>query len=147
GPGKIAAALALHFDRVTAVDPSQPMLDVAHELWSDQRNIEWICATAEAFELSGPYDLVTAGASIHWMNPAVIFPKLARNLKPGGAAEIIVGAFPKAPPWQSAWPGFVARWSERLGEEYRPENWRASYAMHEPWIDTDLKRSFVHPFA
>ena len=35
-------------------------------------NIRWIVADAEAAPLAGEYDLVTAGASIHWMRPAVL---------------------------------------------------------------------------
>ena len=147
GPGKIAGVLAPKFDRLTAVDPSQAMLDVARDLWSERQNIDWVCATAETAEISGPYDLVTAGASIHWMNPALIFPKLALHLAPNGAIAIIVGDFPKDPPWQNAWVDFVARWTERVGDKYQPENWRTSYALHEAWIEVDMKQTFVHPFS
>jgi hypothetical protein len=68
-------------------------------------------------------------------------------LKRDGAVAIIVGDFPKDPSWQAAWPGFVARWTERLGDKYQPENWRASYAAHETWMDLRVRQTFVHPFS
>ncbi len=62
GPGKIAHGLAARFDVVDAVDPSAAMIAIARERPSA---IRWIQATSEDAKLAGPYDLVTAGASIH----------------------------------------------------------------------------------
>ncbi|MFZ1990729.1 MAG: class I SAM-dependent methyltransferase [Alphaproteobacteria bacterium] len=144
GNGKIAGALASKFRHVTAVDPSRPMLHVARELWQDRHNIDWVCSTAEDAPLSGPYDLVTAGASMHWMNPAVLFPKLAQHLSRNGLIAIIVGDFPMEPPWQEAWTSFVSRITERMGGKYDPKGWLANYETHEPWIDIELRQTFVH---
>jgi trans-aconitate methyltransferase len=82
GPGKIALELAKHFATVEALDPAAPMIAVGRE--SDMSNIIWICSGAEEGIGGGPYDLVTAGASLHWMQHDIVFPKLAATLSPGG---------------------------------------------------------------
>ncbi|HXZ68841.1 MAG TPA: class I SAM-dependent methyltransferase [Alphaproteobacteria bacterium] len=147
GPGKIAGALAAKFEVVTAVDPSRPMLDMARDLWRNQDNIEWTCASAEQAHLTREYDLVTAGASIHWVDPAIVFPKLAQHMSDNATIAIVNGDFPKDPPWQSAWTAFVARTAARMGDKYDPENWRATYGAYEAWIDVELKQSFVRGFS
>ena len=76
GPGKIALALAKHFETVEALDPAGPMIAMGQEQSREVRNIDWICAGAEEGIGDGPYDLVTAGASLHWMKHEVVFPKL-----------------------------------------------------------------------
>ncbi|MEE9255157.1 MAG: class I SAM-dependent methyltransferase, partial [Pseudomonadales bacterium] len=92
GPGKIARVLADRFARVDAVDPSLPMLEVARELDRDRPlNINWIHARGETAPFEPPYDLITAGASIHWMDHAVVFPRLAAAIADGGFMAVMDG--------------------------------------------------------
>ena len=77
------------FEAVDAVDPSQPMLDVARE--SGVPNVRWICSTTEHAPLEDSYDLVTAGTSIHWMDPAVVFPRLRKLLDGRGFVAVLNG--------------------------------------------------------
>ena len=78
-------------------------------------NIHWINASAENVELREPLDLIIAGASIHWMNPARVFPKLAGVLTPDGTMAIVVGDGPAEAPWIDAWRTTMADWVDRLG--------------------------------
>jgi SAM-dependent methyltransferase len=144
GNGKIAGALADEFDEVTAVDPSPSMLGEARRLWRGHRNISWTCDAGETVPLAGPYDLVTAGASIHWMKPNIVFPRLAGTLAPAGRIAIIVGDFPHDPPWQTAWADFVERWTVRLGDAYAPERWHTGYEAHESWMSIEFREPFLH---
>ena len=66
GTGKLSIPLARHFARVDAVDPSRAML--AALATGAPANLSWTCCDAEDFTLEGAYDLVTAGASVHWMD-------------------------------------------------------------------------------
>ena len=68
GPGKIARTLVDHVDGVDAVDFSQEMIRVGKSLINgDHPNLQWISGRVEEVRLYPPYDMVTAGASIHWM--------------------------------------------------------------------------------
>jgi SAM-dependent methyltransferase len=78
GPGKIAGDLAGRFDEVTALDPSGPMIALGRDLHAGRHpNIRWVHARVEDASLDDAYDLVTAGASIHWMTRETLFPRLA----------------------------------------------------------------------
>src|SRR6185312_6321948 len=79
GPGKVARVLADHFAEVVALDRSAAMLSVGRaEDAGRHPNIRWVEARAEDYGDEAGFDLVVAGASIHWFDPAVLFPKLAR---------------------------------------------------------------------
>lgn len=69
GDGALARPLAARVDRVDAVDISAAMLAAGARLPGGGRpNLRWILAAAETAEMAGPYALVTAGASLHWMD-------------------------------------------------------------------------------
>ena len=79
GPGKIARVLADHFGEVVAVDPSAPMLAVGRADDAGRHpNITWVHGRAEDYEDAERFELVTAGASVHWFDLEALFPKLAR---------------------------------------------------------------------
>ena len=79
GTGKIARGLSAVFRSVTAVDASRAMLRTAKDLAGDVTNITWIQGLAEsAIGDTGPFDLVVAAASIHWMDHDQLLPRLGR---------------------------------------------------------------------
>lgn len=143
GPGKLAIPLSAWFLQVDAVDPSQPMLDEAAE--SEIPNIRWIHGSAEEAPLVGPYDLATAGASIHWMDHATVFPRLARLL-PSGPLVVVSGDDAQAPPWHADWIGFITRWTEQLGGVFDPARHHAAMTAFEPWLDIEGRESIVTSF-
>lgn len=144
GPGKIARNLAVQFEHVDALDPSLPMLHLA----DDGRfpNITWIHASAETAQLTAAYNLVTAGASIHWMDHAVVFPKLAKSLDEGGVVAVIDGDEAHDAPWQADWELFMRRWLTRLGSEYDPCGHQAALAAFHDWMTVAGEREFQAPF-
>lgn len=117
GPGKLARALAARVDEVLAVDPSPAMLRLARTLDAGaHRNIRWSEAFAEDLTLAdATLELAVAGASIHWMDPTRVFPKLARALAPGASVAIVEGDAPSSAPWRAAYLQVIVGWVERLG--------------------------------
>ncbi|TQN72032.1 putative S-adenosylmethionine-dependent methyltransferase CRG1 [Colletotrichum shisoi] len=85
GHGLIARALAPHFGRVTAIDPSAGMIKQASESTQDAR-IAFRQAGAEdlSFVADGSVDLVVAGQAAHWFDYGRVWPELARVVRRGG---------------------------------------------------------------
>jgi ubiquinone/menaquinone biosynthesis C-methylase UbiE len=79
GEGALARPLAGLVDHVDAVDISAAMVDAGRRRpGGRQRNPRWIIGAVETAELGGPYALVTAGASLHWMSWQSTLARLAR---------------------------------------------------------------------
>jgi SAM-dependent methyltransferase len=138
GPGKIVRGLVNQIDRADAVDPSGPMLRIAHTLpeGCDPR-IRWVCARIEHAELSPPYGLIVAGASIHWMEVDRVLPRLRETQAPGAFLAVLDGDAPVAPPWEGEATRFMLDFLEKT-EEGRPQWWAsASQRLRQPIL--------VHP--
>jgi ubiquinone/menaquinone biosynthesis C-methylase UbiE len=90
GTGALTIGVAKFAERVDGVDPSAAMLGEARRMpGADNARIRWIQGTAEEAPLSPPYGLVTAGVSIHWMDPDVVMPRFREALAPGGRLAIV----------------------------------------------------------
>jgi SAM-dependent methyltransferase len=145
GPGKIARVLCGRFAAIDAVDPAEPMLDVGRALaGAASGNIRWVQATAETFETPGGYDLIAAGTTLHFMDHAVVFPRLATWLKPSGVLAVIDGDGPSDPPWAAAYKDFLIDWIARMGGAYNPAGFNASLRAHETWIDVAGRETFAY---
>ena len=142
GPGKIAGVLAAAFDEVVAVDPSRPMLAAARATHA-ATNILWILGVAETARLQGPADLVTAGASIHWMDHAAVFPRLADVLAPGAVVAVIDGDGAFEPPWREAWFDTMTDWVARFGERYDPKLFDKKGQAYQAWLDVGGEEHFA----
>jgi len=141
GTGKIARGLAHAFSRVVGIDASEAMLEVAARLDAPESNITWRHGLAETADLSGdPFDLVVAAASIHWMDTAVVFPRLAAAVARAHMFAVVDGDGAHEPPWQAAWDDFLAFWIYELsGERYEPERTdtahHARITRYRHWVD------------
>jgi trans-aconitate methyltransferase len=136
GPGKLARPLADLFERVDAVDPAAPMIAAGRELDDGlHQNIAWLVASAEDAQLHGPYDLVTAGASIHWMDHQALFPRLCTQMAPDGIVAIVGGDEAADPPWAQDWPELMSAWIGRMGGTYDRRTFGAEMTAHETWMD------------
>jgi SAM-dependent methyltransferase len=90
GTGALTIGLARFAKRVDAVDPSAAMLREARRMpGGASERIRWTLGRAEQAPLDPPYGLATAGASIHWMDPEVVMPRLRDALAPGGRLAIV----------------------------------------------------------
>lgn len=132
GRGDLTLPLARHFERVDAVDPSVPMLDEAQRLAGSQVScIRWLCSTLAQAPIEGPYDLITAGESLHWTDWSVVFPRLASVLAPGALLAIVTRRFDE-PPWNAELHDLLDRYS--TNRDYEP------YDLLEELIARDLYR-------
>lgn len=90
GTGALTMGLARFAERVDAVDPSPAMTrEARRQPGGDGERIRWIEGIAETAALAPPYGLVTAGASIHWMDPEIVMPRFREVLAPGGVLAIV----------------------------------------------------------
>lgn len=136
GPGKLARPLADLFERVDAVDPAEPMIAAGRELDDGvHQNVRWLVASAEDAQLHGPYDLVTAGASIHWMDHQTLFPRLRTQMTPDGIVAIVGGDEAADPPWAQEWPALMSAWISRMGGTYNRRTFAVEMCAHEAWMD------------
>ena len=118
GTGKIARALVNHVDGVDAVDFSQEMIRVGKSLVDgDHPNLQWINGPVEGVQLYPPYDMVTAGASIHWMEWRVVFPRFKEMLTVDGYLVIIDGDRPIEAPWRDAELSLIRQYSTNRHHE------------------------------
>ncbi|MDP3820414.1 MAG: class I SAM-dependent methyltransferase [Burkholderiales bacterium] len=144
GPGKLALGLAEAFGEVFAVDPSAAMLGAGRELDQGRHgNVRWVQATAEAFPIPTPCDLIVAGASIHWMDHAVVFPKLAAALGREGVFAVVDGDGPHDASWKAGYLALLARWVGRMGGEFGDPAFRARMTAHEAWIEVMGRETFA----
>ncbi len=144
GPGKLARPLAEVFEHVDAVDPAAPMIAAGRDLDAGAHpNIAWTVSTAEAAPLAGPYDLVVAGASIHWMDHEVLFPRLHQHMSPDGLVAVIGGDEAHDPPWAEQWPALMGRWIAAMGGVYDQQTFKAQAEAHESWIDIDGRETIA----
>ena len=136
GPGKLGRGLAAQFEEVLAVDPSAAMLRLGRELDAGAHpNIAWIEATAETAPIEAPLDLIVMGASVHWVDPARVFPKLASALTTRGLMALIDGDGPAQAPWIGAWRAVIRDWVGRLGGVWNGPAHQALMSAHEPWFE------------
>ncbi|OWJ67371.1 class I SAM-dependent methyltransferase [Inquilinus limosus] len=141
GPGKIAIVLAGHFAEVVALDLSTAMIEAGRAADAGRHGgIAWTVGTAEAYRTHRGFDLATAGTSIHWLDHAVVFPKLAKWT---GTLAVISGDEPAAAPCGGeAWTAFLARWIARVGGRYDPAAAAAEANRHEAWMDIAGRKTF-----
>jgi len=112
GTGELTYGLARFATRVDAVDPSEAMIREAHRAGADER-IRWIVGRAEDVSLAPPYGLITAGASIHWMDPEIVMPRFKAALAPGAKLAIVdsESIYPEGEPWRVEFIGVIRRYS------------------------------------
>src|SRR5215469_5411582 len=103
GPGLLAIGFAPHVGHITAVDPEPAMLAAARKAaMRAGQAIDWIEGRAEDLPHGiGPFDVVTIGRALHWMDREALGPLFARLVKPGGA--IVICGSSSARDGRNAW--------------------------------------------
>ncbi len=121
GTGILARPLTHIADSVDAVDYSAAMIQVGKQLPDgDSPKLNWIVSSVEAASLEPPYALITAGASLHWMDWAIVMPRLHALLAPH-AMLAILGVELAPFPWSAELRTLIQR-----------------YSLMNTWIDADL---------
>lgn len=151
GPGKVARRIGKDFGSVTAVDASASMLSIARRLQvKEDTNISWVCGLAEEVEFEdSPFDLIIAAASIHWMDHAVLFPRLFNHVTKEHVFAVVNGDDAYQPPWQKGWDDFLSKWIlELTGQPYeqnRPgSQFTRKMESHRQWLDLRGTDSIEH---
>ena len=90
GPGLLALGFAPHVGRIVGVDPEPTMLEVAARAATRAgHDLALIESTAEALPREvGPFDVVTIGRALQWMDRDLIGPLLQRLVAPGGVVLV-----------------------------------------------------------
>lgn len=111
GPGNVCRLLAPRVERIDAVDVSPAMLALGKTLpGGDAPNLRWLHGRAEDVTLDGPYALVTAGESLHWMDWETALPRFHELLTPNGMLAILK-AMAKPALWEDAQQAIIQRYS------------------------------------
>ena len=78
GTGDLSFGFAEYCATLVAVEPSRAMLDVAIRRGRDlgSERIRWNHSSAEDFGYAGPYSLIAAAESLHWMDWSLVMPRI-----------------------------------------------------------------------
>lgn len=118
GTGAIARGLAPRVEQVDALDPSLGMLEKGGRLpGGDAASLTWVHGFAETASLDGLYALIVAGASVHWMEWDVVFPRF-RSLLSAHGRFVIVGDRTLPNPWDADLQVLIDRFS--TNREFQP---------------------------
>jgi SAM-dependent methyltransferase len=145
GTGDISLGLAGRVESIDAVDPSRAVLDVARSRHARTgTEIRWIQSTAEAFDFAGPYALVVAGESLHWMEWHQLLPRCRDALRPGSFLAIVGGREFVDVPWGAALGQIIPRYStNRL---YRARDLIAELTSRGLFQEVGRRRTAIVPF-
>lgn len=85
GNGQAATALAAHFERIVATEPSSAQLKHA----AIHGRVEYHCSAETSPMLAdGAVDLVTVAQAVHWFDRSAFYAEVKRVLRPGGILAI-----------------------------------------------------------
>jgi SAM-dependent methyltransferase len=119
GEGALARPLAGLVDHVDALDISAAMVSAGRRRpGGSHPNLRWIVGSAETAAIGGPYALVTAGASLHWMSWSRTLPRLAAAMA-GHAYLAIAEHGYRDLPWRTGLTEIIGRFSRHPG--YDPD--------------------------
>jgi trans-aconitate methyltransferase len=145
GDGAIARHLIERVDRIDAVDFSEAMIAQGRRLPNgDHPGITWIHGAMESAPLHPPYALVTAGASLHWMDWEVVLPRFQDGLTPGGLLAIIYDETLPTP-WDSDLRPILRRFT--TNRDYQPYNLNEELAQRGLFQQHGERRTAPIPFA
>jgi SAM-dependent methyltransferase len=145
GEGALARPLAGLVDRVDAVDISAAMVAAGRcRPGGDQANLNWIVGAAESVPLGGPYALVAAGASLHWMSLPDLLPRV-RNAMTDGAYFTVVEHDVCDEPWRLGLLQVIRRHSrhQAYNADFSVVNELAATGL---WTETGRMRTTAVPF-
>lgn len=118
GDGAIARHLVEQVERIDAVDLSRAMIEQGKRLPDGNHlRLRWICAPMEDAPLDPPYALITAGASLHWMDWQVVLPRFRQALTPRGMLAIIYDETLPLP-WDEPLRSLIRRYS--TNQKFQP---------------------------
>jgi len=119
GTGDVALGLVGRVEALDAVECSAAMLRVAGTRpHARDTRLRWTLSSAEAFTFDGPYSLVVAAESLHWMDWSSVLPRIARSLEPAAHLALVSGRRFAQLPWATQLLPILAEYS--TNRDYRP---------------------------
>ena len=115
GTGDLTAGLSALAGRIDAIDLSPAMISGARK--RSLPNVRWVVGAAETAAFDGPYALITAAESLHWMDWEVLFPRLASALTTDGVLAIVGRAYANTEWWTPAFQAIIDRYSTNKAYE------------------------------
>lgn len=144
GSGDLTIPMARRVDHLDAVDFSAAMLDIARSRQgADLANIHWHLLPAESFQSDLAYNLVVAGASLHWMDWQTLFPRIAAHLAPDGLL-VIANRSVVGQPWDEDVRRIIPRYSTNL--DYEPYDLIAELADRDLFFEIGRMTTIPVPF-
>ena len=113
GEGALARPLIARgrVTRIDAVDTSAVMIEAGQERpGGGHPGLRWILGAVDQVALDGPYCLVTAGASLHWMSWKRTMARLAEVLADDGVLAVVEHGYHRLP-WHDALNEVIAEHS------------------------------------
>ncbi|MGH2486491.1 MAG: class I SAM-dependent methyltransferase, partial [Ktedonobacterales bacterium] len=142
--GVLARPMLAFAGRVDAVDASAEMIAEGRGLPDgDSPRLRWLHARIEDAPLEPPYGLVTAGASLHWMEWDVVLPRLCDALTPEGALAI-VDCHPLPEPWDDEMGAIIQHYSTNRG--YRRLDLIHELESRELFVKYGARHTFPVPY-
>jgi cyclopropane fatty-acyl-phospholipid synthase-like methyltransferase len=128
GPGVLALGFAPYVGRILGVD-SEPAMVAEARRSAAEAEIAFPVIEGRAEDLAadlGPFDLITVGRALHWMDRSATLSAFDRLLAPAGRV-LICGSttVPDADPWRAAFDAVMRSWGDgREGKHRRlVEHW------------------------
>lgn len=121
GEGALARPLVMRgrVERIDAVDSSAAMVAAGRERpGGGHPALRWIVGSVEDVELHGPYALMTAGASPHWMAWRHTLPRLRAALSEHGVLAVVEHGYHRLP-WRDELNEVILRHSRSPGFDPR----------------------------
>jgi SAM-dependent methyltransferase len=118
GTGFIARFLAPYVDHIDAIDISPGMIAMGQSLpGGNNPRITWQVSSLETASLTGPYALIVAAASLHWLDWEIVLPRFHTHLAPGAFLAIVEDqALPN--PWDAQAGPILGQYS--MNTDYSP---------------------------
>jgi SAM-dependent methyltransferase len=145
GEGALARPMAALVDQVDAIDISAAMVAAGRRRPGGGRaNLRWIVSAAESAPLVGPYALVSAGASLHWMSWPRTLPRVAKAMNPDAKLAIVEHG-PRDEPWRD---GLL----DVIGRHSRSQSYNADFSLVDAlsasglWTESGRVRTAAVPF-
>jgi ubiquinone/menaquinone biosynthesis C-methylase UbiE len=131
GPGVLALGFSPYVGRILGVDPEPAMVAEARRLSAEAKIVlPVIEGRAEDLPADlGPFDLMTIGRALHWMDRKATLDAFDRLLAPAGRILICGSrAVPgDANPWRAAFDGVMRAWGDGRDRGHR--------RVYEHWFD------------
>ena len=130
GPGVLALGFAPYVGRIVGVDPEPAMVAEARRSAAEAK-MTFPVIEGRAEDLAadlGPFDLITIGRALHWMDRSATLAAFDRVLAPAGRLLICGSStVPEANPWRPAFDAVMGSWGDgREGKHRR---------LYEHWFD------------